>query len=455
MFEFEMTGGIIISTQTPERGERFPRRGGTAFAINEVMGLPVMHMHRDARPRRPEIPLLDAIENDDILFITGHALEGADTMGGGYENIDAGEPLQDYRWLLEDYVSLITKYSSKLNDGDHLFIVLWNCQAGAGHEGSIAYKIAEQFRNQGIYTSILAHKQNMRRFDGNYETDGSLRFNTSDGLPPTVFQSTQNGITEFNCCGHTFFTEKGIKFTGGFTPLETAKSPLHRNTELPSDWVRQWREVQTNSRLSTKRSHIALEDPTQPWPRRTVEKSLAHGDVPVEWHTLMIPGIKPYVKAFTDDEDFQSLTREQATAALKDMADGSIIVRKSSQINRHYNYYFVVSHKDAKEICHDLYDINTLNDLVYRIQNQRSSFVQIDVNKALMPQVKALYPVATLTDNHEHTNQTTDQSTSGTASPHTSSQRKIGFFDSDTQPAPSIQATLEQTEQSLEPAKLA
>ena len=192
--------GIIISTQTPVKGESYPRQGGTAHAIQQITGCPVVHMHRNSQPNPNEKFYYSNIRNGATVYITGHGGKRSDVVVGGYfcTALNESTPaIKKTAWELEKYVDLIVN-NSGLNKGDHITLVLWACHGGVGNEKSMAAKLAQLFLEKNIHTTIIASEDELERFDG-FRTDekDQLRFRSINDSKVRVFKGNADGVTEY------------------------------------------------------------------------------------------------------------------------------------------------------------------------------------------------------------------------------------------------------------------
>lgn len=185
--------GIIISTQTPQKTGSFPRPGGTAYGLNQVTGLPYIKMHRNGKARENESLKLNKIDNDSVIFITGHGGDQAGSLAGNY--VTSSFSSMDFEWGIDKYVNLLMdnvdieklkrQANKDLEESDtparpHLNIVLWVCQGARDDSESTAAKIANLFAEKGIDVSILANQDNTNRFDGKFYAGNMLFHNNND-----------------------------------------------------------------------------------------------------------------------------------------------------------------------------------------------------------------------------------------------------------------------------------
>ncbi len=222
--------GIIISTQTPEIGEIFPRQGGTAWAINQVTNLPVIHMHRDGQPTENEIALLNDVGDESFVFITGHGRLGSEVVSGGY--ITSTGKRSSEQWSLESYVKLIVEngkfsHEDKTKSRPQLNLILWVCEGAYGSTNSPAYKMANLFCEYGIDVNILATTNAIGRFSGNeiVTTNENLTLPyLSENLEDLrVFKTVNNEIIEYKVKSDEIEKEDLLKAGIYFTTKDTGE----------------------------------------------------------------------------------------------------------------------------------------------------------------------------------------------------------------------------------------
>ncbi len=219
----ELPSGLIISTQSPTEDSNtpFPRRGGTAFAIQKITSYPCIKMHRDAKARPLEASLFSKLKHNSIIFITGHGDSGSDFLGGEYtiSGSEDHEKNKYLQWSIEEYAKLIVENSS-FKENDLVTIVLWACSAGNLGVDSTAVQLGRILRDEGVHVRIIASVSPLSRFDGTYEDDEAetsrLRFRTNQ-QSIRFFDCTDAGIIEYKNKNRLYFTDQGIV---GYSPIE-------------------------------------------------------------------------------------------------------------------------------------------------------------------------------------------------------------------------------------------
>ncbi len=218
------SSGIIISTQTPEATDVFPRSGGTAWALHQATEYPRISMHRNGLAQPLEMLHLKKIKNGSIVYITGHCDSGAEALTGNYISVPQQSegflipqaPIAT-DWSLETYRDLILNNSS-LMPGDILTLVLWACFAGNDGEYSTAAQLGRLFIEEGIRTQIISSAVPMLRFDGAVSADmlqkNGVEFKSiTDYKSIRIFKCSGKGIIEYeNKSELSFFKNKMVGY---------------------------------------------------------------------------------------------------------------------------------------------------------------------------------------------------------------------------------------------------
>lgn len=412
--------GIIISTQTPSNEETFPRPGGTSWGLSKATGLSAIHMHRDGLARSNEVKLLNHVDDNGIVFITGHGSTKGNVFGGNYVSL-AQEINTMWKWSLDTYVNLICDNSAlglkaKRGESPKLTLVLWVCYGGQGSKNSTAAKMIELFKDKGIDVTIIANNAATTRFPG---FDNISDYNEERGLPflaphyanIRVFKSFDGEVKEYTVSEQIYFGKSGI--TG--LPENFELQERVRSIELDKRFVKlsTIEQFDLESYLRTKPGFFLLtespfnkteSDSNQYYyfdilyldesgkSKKASHRIDQHGIVTkkieqdgiVDWLSCYEESSNQLTKA---TESYQSLyipekvkqllsrqdfiigksTRQSAEERLN---KGEPVIIRSSSLNKFDEksmpFYFAVSWNDpiTKKIRHDLFAINSNNEIV-------------------------------------------------------------------------------------------
>ncbi|HBP6851722.1 TPA: hypothetical protein L6E33_002069 [Legionella pneumophila] len=158
--------------------------GHTALAIASVLNSPLVVL-RSEQNQEKILKTVGKIDNNSLVFITGHCSIGSNSLGGLYFS-DSKESMINVSRTPDEIVHFLA--SAGLKRGDSITIVLCVCYGAKEGEylqhQSFASRLAISLAEIGVSSTIYASKGITTRFGKEAIVNGAITFNSGLGIKP-------------------------------------------------------------------------------------------------------------------------------------------------------------------------------------------------------------------------------------------------------------------------------
>ncbi|HAU0671927.1 hypothetical protein SDB20_06710 [Legionella pneumophila serogroup 1] len=158
--------------------------GHTALAIASVLNSPLVVL-RSEQNQEKILKTVGKIDNNSLVFITGHCSIGSNSLGGLYFS-DSKESMINVSRTPDEIVRFLA--SAGLKRGDSITIVLCVCYGAKEGEylqhQSFASRLAISLAEIGVSSTIYASKGITTRFGKEAIVNGAITFNSGLGIKP-------------------------------------------------------------------------------------------------------------------------------------------------------------------------------------------------------------------------------------------------------------------------------
>lgn len=163
-----------------------PGDGHTGLALaTALQTAPFVVLRSEGNREQATEVLSKHVGNDGLIVVTGHSSPDSNTISGNY-----GPNEEDpYKNQIKRGPAEIVSFAKEagLKKGSHITIVLTICYGAKSIESpnsSFAHKLAKEFAEAGISTTIIASDKPVHRFGAGVIKDQQIEFSNNVGMEP-------------------------------------------------------------------------------------------------------------------------------------------------------------------------------------------------------------------------------------------------------------------------------